>query len=181
MKAFAFAGVVAVVLAGGSVGQEPPKMPKPEKEHEWLRQLEGEWVTDAEAQMAPGQPAMKCKGTDATRSLGGFWTVTEIKAEVFGTSMTGLLTIGYDPRKQKYVGTWVCSAEGKLWQYEGTVSGKTLTLETEGPSPVDPTKTVKMRDVIELKDKDHKVMTSSALGDDGKWTTFMTMNARRKK
>ena len=55
-----------------------------------------------------------------------------------------------------------------------------LTLETEGPHPATG-KTVKMKDVIEIKDKDTKMLTSSILGDDGKWVQFMNLTAKRKK
>jgi len=66
--------------------------------------------------------------------------------------------------------------------YEGTVdtSGRVPTLETEGPHSVTG-KFVRMRDIIEIKDKDHKVMTSAMRGEDGKWVTFMTMTSTRKK
>ena len=91
------------------------------------------------------------------------------------------MTVGYDAKAKKYVGTWVCSMSDWQCQYEGTVAGQVLTLNCEGPSPADPNKTVKMKDVIEIKDKDTKVLTSSMLGDDGKWVQFMTMTAKRKK
>jgi len=182
MKTSATLVVVAMVLTGGLWAADAPQMPKPLKEHEWLKQLEGEWGMDAECVMAPGQPPMKCKGTESIRSLGGFFTVGEMKADMMGTPMTGIMTIGYDPKAKKYVGTWVCSMDGHLWHYEGTLdaSGKILTLNTEGPDMSAPGKMAKMKDVIEIKSKDHKVLTSYMQGPDGKWTQFMTMNARRK-
>ncbi len=97
--------------------------------------------------------------------------------------MTGVMTLGYDPEKKKYVGTWVDSMTSHLWRYEGTVdaAGKVLTLDTEGPNPAAPGKTAKFKERIEFKSKDHKVFTSSMQGDDGEWVTFMTMNSKRKK
>ena len=183
MKKVAILAVVAVVSVGGIVAraQEAPKMPAPQKEHEWLKQLEGEWETEAEMLMEPGKPPVKSKGTANFRSLGGFWSVGEMKTDCLGVPVTGVMTLGYDAQKKKYVGTWVCSMCDWLCKYEGKLDGNVLTLETEGPSPTDPGKLVKMKDVIEIKGKDHQALTSSLLGEDGKWVTFMTMTSRRKK
>ena len=171
-----------LLLAGGAWAQGQPKQLPPEKEHEWLKQLEGEWVTESEAVMGPGQAPVKCKWNEVVRSLGGFWTIGEMKSDIMGTPVTGIMTLGYDPKTKKYIGSWVCSMDGHLWKYEGTVdaSGKVLTLNTEGPNMAAPGKMAKMKDVIEIKSKDHKVLTSYMQGDDGKWVQFMTMNARRK-
>jgi hypothetical protein len=179
MTRFAVAGVVAVVLAGPAAAQEPPK---PQKEHDWLKQFEGEWELVNVITTEPGKPPVTCKGTETVRVIGGLWVVGEIKGEFMGTPMTGIMTVGYDTGKKKYVGSWVCSMCDQMSTYVGSVdaAGKVLTLECEGPSP-GTGKTVKMKDVVEFKDKDTRVMTSSMLGEDGKWTTFMTMTARRKK
>lgn len=175
------AALIAIALLAGTASSQEPKMPAPEKEHEWLKQLAGEWVTEAEAIMEPGKPPVKCKGSDKTSMLGGFWSLSEINGEMMGTPVHGRMTIGYDPKIKKYVGTWVCSVDGHMWKYEGTVAGNVLTLETEGPDPTNPGKTCKMKDVIEIKGPDHKMLTSSMQGPDGKWITFMTMNSKRKK
>ena len=68
-----------------------------------------------------------------------------------------------------------------LWLYEGVLDpdGKRLTLSTEGPSFTETGKTVPYRDVIEIVDADHRVLSSSALGDDGEWHGFMTADYRR--
>jgi hypothetical protein len=163
------------------------QMPPPEKEHGWLQQLTGEWTFEGDCSMGPGTPPMKAFGTENVRSLGGFWVVGEGKSEVMGEKMSSILTLGYDPQRKKYVGTWICSVTSYLWNYIGTVdaAGKTLTLETEGPGPgpsfTEPGKMCKFRDVIELKSKTQMTLTSSMLGEDGKWTLFMTFQYRRKE
>ena len=70
-----------------------------------------------------------------------------------------------------------------MWSYVGHLdaSKRVLTLEAEGPSFEDPSKTAKYRDQIELVGSDLKRTTSSVLGGDGNWTTFMTVEARRVK
>jgi hypothetical protein len=185
MKKFAIAGMVGIVFASAWVlqAQEIPKFPKPEKQHEWLQQFVGEWDTESECIMEPGKPAVKCKGTESARSLGGFWVLSEGKGDMMGVTINYVLTLGYDPQKKKYVGTWVDSMTSHSWKYEGSVDadGKVLTLETEGPCPMAPEKTTKFKDVTEFKSKDHRVFTSKMLGDDGKWTTIATVTAHRKK
>ena len=47
-----------------------------------------------------------------------------------------LMTLGYDPAKKRFVGTWVGSMMAHLWVYEGSMDAeeKVLTLSAEGPS-----------------------------------------------
>jgi hypothetical protein len=173
------AAAVLAILSDGLAAQEAPK---PRKEHEWLQQLVGEWETEGEALVEPGKPPVKTKGSESGRSLGAFWVVLENKAEFMGTPFTGILSLGFNPEAGKFVGTWIDSMTSTLWTYQGTLdaSGKILTLETEGPSPGDPGKKSRYREVIEVKEKDHKVLASS-VEKDGAWTTFVTMHYRRKK
>jgi hypothetical protein len=177
-----FAAAVGL-MAGSAFAQEPPKFPEPQPEHAWLNQFVGEWESASEATMGPGQPPMRCAGTIKARMLGGFWMVGEMKSASMGIEVSGLLTLGYDPQKKKYVGTWVDSMQSTLWQYVGTVEegGKKIVLEAEGPNFMADNKLTKFRDTYEFKSADEVAITSSMLGDDGKWITFMTGEARRKK
>jgi hypothetical protein len=161
--------------------QEAPQFPEPVKEHEWLKQFVGKWESESEVMMGPDQPAIKSKGSATARMLGGFWVVVELTGEMGGVTMHGLQTIGYDPEKSKYFGTWVDSMTSYLWRYLGSVdeSGKILTLEADGPSFMTAGKTAKFRDAYEFKSKDHVVFTSSMQTEDGKWITFMTGHMRR--
>jgi hypothetical protein len=185
MKRFAALCIVVVSLAAASAirAEETPQFPKPEKEHEWLAQLVGEWDADVEMFMEPGKPPLKSKGTESVRAIGGFWTLAENKGEAFGQPFTGLLTLGYDAQKKQYVGTWVDSMTGYLWTYRGKLNaaGTKLTLDTEGPCADRPGELCKFRETLEIKSKDHKVFSSSLQTEDGTWVTFMTITYHRKK
>jgi hypothetical protein len=185
MKASVIALAIGFGLGAPVVlkAQEPPKAAEATKEHEWLHQLVGKWESENEATVAPGQPPVKCKGTIDSRKLGELWVVSEFSMDMPGMAISAVQTLGYDAKTKKYVGTWVDSMMDHMWKYEGTVdsTGKILTLEAEGPSITGDSKSTKYRDVYEFKSKDHVVLTSSALGDDGKWVIFMTGNVRRVK
>lgn len=157
---------------------------QPQKEHQWLQQLVGEWTSEAEAPMEPGKPPQKFTGTESARSLGGLWMVVEGQGEMpGGGAMTTVMTLGYDPQKKRYVGTFIGSMMTHLWVYDGALDAaeRVLTLDTEGPSMVGDGKITKYKDMIELKSHDHRVLTSQMLGEDGKWHPVMTANYRRRK
>jgi Protein of unknown function (DUF1579) len=163
--------------------QEQPMQTEPQKEHQWLQKLVGEWTCETEVNMGSDRPPEKATGTESVRSLGGFWVLAEGQGEMPGCgAATTMMTIGYDPEKQRYIGTWVGSMMTYLWLYDGEVdaSKNVLTLNSDGPSMAGEGKMAKYRDMIEFKSDDHRVMTSHVLGDDGQWHQFMTVNYRRK-
>jgi hypothetical protein len=159
-------------------------MTEPRKEHHWLQKLVGEWTYEHECLDGTDKPAQKATGSEVVRSLGGLWVVCEGSGQMpGGGDATMIMTLGYDPAKNRYVGTWVGSMMANLWVYDGQLdaSQKVLTLNCEGPSFSEEGKTARYRDVIEFKSDDVRTLTSHTQGPDGKWTQFMTATYRRKR
>lgn len=173
---------VTAVLAASAFAQIP-EMPKPGSEHQWLQKFVGNWESEMSIFMEPGKPPLKAKGTETARMIGGFWIVDEGKSEMMGAPFNFVLTLGYDPEKKKYVGTWVDSMSSYLWKYEGSVdaAGKVLTLESQGPCPKEPGRLVTFKEVTEFKSDDHRIFTSSMQEKDGKWTVILQCEFKRKK
>ena len=167
---------VLLCFAGDIQGQDTPT-----KEHEWLRQLVGEWTYEAELTLEPGKPPVKTQGTESVRAIGALWVVLEVKGNVFGAPFTGVMTLGYDAKKKKPVATWIDSMNSHLLTYEGVIEGQRLTLLTEGPNPAAAGKTTRFKDVIEIKGKDEKTLSSFMELEEGKWTPFMKATYRRAK
>lgn len=155
---------------------------EPQKQHAWLQKLVGEWTYEGEAMAEPGKPPERFKGTETVRALGDLWIQGESKGEMpGGEPATMVITLGYDPAKQRFVGTWVGSMMSHLWVYEGELdaTGKVLTLNSEGPSMAGDGSIQKYQDVIRVESDDHRILTSRAPGPDGKWNEFMTAHYRR--
>jgi hypothetical protein len=156
---------------------------EPQKEHQWLQKFVGEWTFEGEATMAPGKPPETFKGTETVRSIAGIWIVGEGQGDMPGGGhATTILTLGYDPQRKRYVGTFLASMMTHLWLYDGWLdpAGRVLTLDTEGPNCAAEGKMAKFRDIVEFKADDHRVLKSEMLGDDGKWLGIMTAHYRRK-
>lgn len=180
MKTFACLSLLAICAAST---QDPHAPPKSEDPHLWLHQLVGEWTAVSEASMGPGTEPIRIESTEKVRSIGGLWIQGEGSATFDGKPFTSILTLGYDVQKKTFVGSWIDSMQTHMWVYRGSLDEKrrVLTLDTEGPSFDDPSKTSRYRDAFEIVDADTRTLRSSVLGEGGEWTTFMTAEYRRKK
>ena len=155
---------------------------EPTEQHQWLKGFVGDWVIESEANMGPDQPPMTWSGRESVRMLGELWIVCEGSGDTpGGGTMSSVFTLGYDPGKGKYVGSWVGSPMASLFVYEGELDadGKTLPLHCEGPHFADPTKMATYKDVQILHEDGTRELQSFLKGDDGQWTHFMTARYRR--
>ena len=161
-----------------------PMMAEPTKDHRWLLRMVGEWTFEGECMMGPDQPAMKSGGRASIRSLGDLWLLNDGAGEMpGGGDMRSIMTLGYDPAKGKFVGTFIASMMTHLWLYEGSLdpAGKVLTLDAEGPSMMGDGGMAKYQDIVTLENDDHWILSSQMLGPDGQWHKFMTAHYRRQK
>lgn len=148
-------------------------------EHRWLQRLVGEWTSVMEG-TGPDGTVVRHGGTETVRSLGGVWIVSEGVMEMpEGENGTSLMSLGYDPERKRFVGTFIASMMTFMWVYDGRLEGNRLVLDTEGPRFTEEGGMTRYVDTIELISDDHRVLTSAQLGDDGKWTEFMRAEYRR--
>lgn len=157
---------------------------EPQAEHAWLHKLVGVWTCEGEADMSPDQPKVKTTGVSTVTSLGGLWTMDEgVGGVPGGDEHRSIMTLGFDPLKQKFVGTFVASMMTYLWIYEGSLDDqqKVLTLDCVGPDFSGGAELAHYKDVIEFHSDDHRTLSSHLQGPDGTWNHFMTMHFHRQK
>lgn len=155
--------------------------PEPQSEHLWLHQLVGEWNIESECVMGPDQPPMKTTGREVVRLLGKLWTIGESTGNAPGDGFESIMTLGYDPRTKRFVGSFIASAMTHFWPYSGSLdaSGRILTLDSEGPSFSGDGTMAKYQDIIEFITNDHRTLTARVQSPDGSWQQFMTAHYRR--
>ena len=149
-------------------------MTDPTPEHEWLQRLVGDWTYENECVMGPNGETEQGSGREVVRAFGGLWTMGETTGTMPGCGeMSGLMTLGYDPVKGKYVGSWIGTPMAYMFVYEGSREGDVLTLDCEGPSFENPAKMAKYQDVVELRGPNERELRSQVRGADGSWQQFM--------
>jgi hypothetical protein len=190
MKTLRISSVVLLVIfvAAWTAAQETkPTVEKTDNaaiKTDWHRQMVGDWDVEGKGDDGSGAGEIQISGTETVKTFGNNWIITEGVIQLpGGGTMDYRMTLGYDPDKEKYVGSWICDQMTTHWMYEGSLdeSGTTLTLATEGPNPSAGGKKTKFRDVIEMKDKDLRVHRSMMQTDDGEWVEFASSQYRRKK
>lgn len=157
---------------------------KPLPEHNLLHKLVGEWTFEGLCNMGPDQPPMANKGTASIRSLGGLWILASwnVQGDERDPGVESMLTIGFDPEKVRFVGTFVADCMPGLWVYDGQLdpTGRILTLDTEGPSmmPEAAGAVVPYRDIYEfVSDDEHKLRSEMKAGD--QWVQILESTFRR--
>lgn len=155
---------------------------KPVAEHEWLKNLVGEWDVETVMTMPDGSTATS-KGHESVVDFGGMWAyVTGAMHMPDGEPMDYHMALGYDVSFKEYRGCWFATASSHLWRYVGELSDdkKTMTLNCEGPDMVNDGQTANYRDVIELLDANHRTLTSFGEQADGSWVQFMKATLTRQ-
>ncbi|QDV25726.1 DUF1579 domain-containing protein [Aureliella helgolandensis] len=150
---------------------------KPQSEHRWLDQLVGNWDFEHVCQTPDGTKSSTL-GQMRCRSLGGMWLVCESNGESEGSeAWSSILTVGFDPALNQYVGTFIASMMANIWHYRGVLEAKNnrLPLESQGPA-FDGTGTCNYRDTIAIIDRDHWLFTSEMQLEDTTWQQFMSGN-----
>lgn len=173
MKLFSYC--VAILLLVGASAQVFGQGATAGKEHEWLKENEGEW--DLKMEVGGAQAPV---GTCTYKmTMGGLWLVCDVQMDMEGTKFTGHGIDGYDPAKKKYIAIWTDSMSAAPIICEGDLSAdkKTLTMTGKGPSPTGEIAEIKM--VTEYKDKDHH--TFKMWMGDTKGEPMMTLLYTRKK
>lgn len=170
--------------ASGARAQESP-VPKPTPEHERLAQHVGTW--DATVKMwahGPSSEPDESKGVEVVKLMpGGLWQLSEFHGKVGDMPFHGTGQTGYDPKKGKYIGTWVDSMSPEISMMEGDFDSKTetMTMTMKGTDPHSG-KPYEARLTSVNKDKDHRVFTMSMKTDQtgGEFSKIMEISYVRR-
>jgi uncharacterized protein affecting Mg2+/Co2+ transport len=186
------AGLTAIVLAafcagtwtrGGSMAAAGESLqfpvPKPGPEQELLKKEAGVWDASVETMMPDGNKDVS-KGVETNTLLGGLWLISDYKGALGPQDFSGHGVMGYDPKKQKYVGTWVDTMSTTLAVVEETYDTATKTMTGAMEATDESGKTVKMKMVTEWKDDNTRIFTMSGPGPDGKEAMMMRITYKRR-
>ena len=166
------------------------EMAKPGDNHKILADMVGTWTHKVKFWMAPGAPPSESSGTTVYKSImGGRYLVGAVsgKIEMPGADgkmkkveFKGMSIDAYDNAKQKFVSTWIDNMGTGIMMLEGSYDPATKSLTYTGTAEMMPGMTSKVRQVINVADKDKHSMEYYEDRGQGE-TKTMEINYTRKK
>jgi hypothetical protein len=156
---------------------------EPTREHQWLGRLIGDWTWTHDVPATGDTRVTHLEGTETFRAIGQLWVLGEAVGPMpGGGASVSLMTLGWDPQKNKYVGTWVGSPMPSLWVYEGELEagGNALALYSTGPAMDGSSGLAPYKDVIAFLDDNTRTLAGHVKGANGDWQRFMTVEYRRR-
>ncbi len=143
------------------------EMAKPGENHKLLQEGVGTWSYKVKWWMSPDAPPKESTGTSTARAImDGRYIVTDHSGTMSmpgadGKTMEmpfkGMAVEGYDNAKKKFVASWIDNMGTGIMYLVGTYdsAGKKFTYDAEYEAM--PGMVMKVREVITVKDKDHRM------------------------
>ncbi|WP_296815351.1 DUF1579 domain-containing protein [Brevundimonas sp.] len=154
---------------------------EPAEEHRWLQRLIGDWTVEGRA--IPDKPEHRSTGVETVSAYGDYWVVFDGEARMGGQEPArSRITLGFDPTRGVFVGSFVSTHMPSFWGYEGRLDegGRLLRLACRGPRMDGSPGEADYEDVIEIVSDDERKLRSTVRGADGQWSEFMVATYRRK-
>jgi hypothetical protein len=161
----------------GAQGDNVHEMPKPTKEHAWIKSRVGTWDCVVSCPMM-GEPL---RATETNEAFGDFWIVSKFQGDFMGHPMKGLSLLGYDPMKEKYVSTWCDTMSPALFVMEGTMDAANKKLTSTGMGPNMEGQLVEFTNVVEVQGPDAAVFTMYETSKGADSPEAMKIEYKRKK
>jgi hypothetical protein len=124
---------------------------------------------------------MRTTGTLSVRPIGGLWIQGDLREA--GDPQLSVITLGFDPGRGRFVGTFVSSMQAAQWLYDGELDEATdvLVLDSEGESMAGDGSRALYHDIFELLGADRFVFRSETQTPAGEWVGFMRMTMTRQQ
>lgn len=144
------------------------EMAKPGENHKQMQEMVGNWSYVVKWWMNPEGPPSESKGASVTRSvMDGRYFISEHQGKmqmpgpdgkIMDMEFKGMAIEGYDNAKKKFVSSWIDNMGTGIMNSEGTYDSATKTLTYYAEYEMMPGMKMKVRQVIQIADKDHHSM-----------------------
>ncbi len=180
MRLLTLLGSLLFLPAGGALAQAVAELVRPGPAHSLLARFAGSWNVSLEVAGADGTVHATAAQAEVAVAYGGFWLVEDVCGTFAGTPFAGHGLLGFDPKRQVCVRTWVDSMAPSPVQSEGSfdTAGNVLTMQGTGPDlhglPA------RVHSVFTWRDRDHGDCVVRSTAADATETRLHLVYSRRE-